>query len=41
MGLSTRSDDSMWRDRAIAETAAAIMHSFRQAGMGMVNHHSE
>jgi nitric oxide synthase oxygenase domain/subunit len=24
----------MWKDRAIVEVTAAVMHSFREAGMG-------
>jgi nitric oxide synthase oxygenase domain/subunit len=35
LGLDTKSDSSMWRDRAIVELDVAVMHSFREAGMGM------
>jgi nitric-oxide synthase len=35
LGLDTKSDASMWRDRAIVELDVAVMHSFREAGMGV------
>ncbi len=34
MNLDITDDASMWRDRAIVELDVAVMHSFRQAGMG-------
>jgi nitric-oxide synthase len=34
LGLETRSNPSMWKDRAIVEMTVAVMHSFRNAGMG-------
>ena len=34
LGLDTKSDATMWRDRAIVEVDVAVMHSFREAGMG-------
>ena len=34
LGLETRNDTTMWRDRAIVEIDVAVMHSFREAGMG-------
>eukprot|EP00775_Hariotina_reticulata_P010070 gene10070-10225_t len=40
LGLDTRSNASMWKDRAIVEMTVAVMHSFRKAGMGMVDHHT-
>jgi nitric-oxide synthase len=39
MGLDTRSDRSLWRDRAILELVAAVIHSFDQAGVSMIDHH--
>lgn len=40
LGFDTRSEGCMWRDRAMTEAAVAVMHSFRQAGLGMVDHHT-
>ncbi|KAG2495439.1 hypothetical protein HYH03_006385 [Edaphochlamys debaryana] len=40
LGLSTKSDGNMWRDQAIVTVAQAVMHSFRSAGYGMVDHHT-
>lgn len=40
LGLDTRSDSSMWRDRVILEISVAVMHSFKEAGLGMVDHHT-
>lgn len=34
LGLDTRSDSSMWRDRVILEISVAVMHSFKEAGLG-------
>ncbi|PMB05121.1 nitric oxide synthase oxygenase [Fischerella thermalis CCMEE 5273] len=41
MGLDTRYDHSLWRDRAIVELNVAVLYSFRRAGVTMVDHHSE
>jgi nitric-oxide synthase len=40
MGLDTRREDSLWRDRALVELNVAVLHSFRQAGVKMVDHHT-
>lgn len=40
MGLDTKNNASMWRDKTIVEITLAVMHSFREAGMGMVDHHT-
>ena len=34
LGLDTKNEASLWRDRAIVEIDVAVMHSFREAGMG-------
>jgi nitric oxide synthase oxygenase domain/subunit len=34
LGLEPNNNSTMWKDRAIVEVTAAIMHSFREAGMG-------
>ncbi|MBU7585419.1 MAG: nitric oxide synthase oxygenase [Nostoc sp. TH1S01] len=41
MGLDTRYDHTLWRDRAIVELNVAVLYSFRRAGVTMVDHHSE
>ena len=35
-----RSQDPFWRDRALIELTAAVLHSFRLAGVTMVDHHT-
>lgn len=34
LGLDTKSDSNMWRDRVMVEVTVAVMHSFKEAGMG-------
>lgn len=34
LGLDTKSNAKMWRDRAMVEVSVAVMQSFREAGMG-------
>ena len=33
-------DDPLWKDRALTELNAAVLHSYRQAGITIVDHHS-
>ena len=40
LGLNTRSSTNLWRDRALVELNVAVLHSFRAAGVRMVDHHS-
>jgi nitric-oxide synthase len=40
LGLDTRSSTNLWRDRALVELNVAVLHSFRAAGVRMVDHHS-
>jgi nitric-oxide synthase len=40
LGLSTRSSTNLWRDRALVELNVAVLHSFRTAGVNVVDHHS-
>ena len=40
MGLDVRSRQSLWRDRAMVELNAAVLHSFRTAGVSIVDHHT-
>lgn len=41
MALDTRYDHTLWRDRAIVELNVAVLHSFKQAGVQMSDHHTE
>jgi nitric-oxide synthase len=40
MDPAMRSKDPFWRDRALVELCAAVLHSFRQAGVTIVDHHA-
>jgi nitric-oxide synthase, bacterial len=40
MGLSLKSKLSLWKDRALVELNAAVLHSFAKHGVSMVDHHS-
>jgi nitric-oxide synthase len=40
MGLDTSTDRSLWRDRALIEMNAAVLHSFATDGVSMVDHHT-
>lgn len=40
MGLDTRKSDSLWRDRAILELNSAVLYSFREDGVTIVDHHT-
>ena len=40
MDPAMRSRDPFWRDRAMVELCAAVLYSFRQAGVTMVDHHA-
>lgn len=40
MGLDTRKSDSLWPDRAIIELNSAVLYSFRNAGVTIVDHHT-
>jgi len=35
-----RSRDPFWRDRALVELTTAVLHSYRRAGVTMVDHHT-
>jgi nitric-oxide synthase, bacterial len=41
MGLSTTSDRTLWKDRAMTELNLAVLHSFGMAGVTIADHHSE
>lgn len=40
MDSSMRAKDPFWRDRVLVELCAAVLHSFRQAGVTIVDHHA-
>ncbi|WP_072690924.1 nitric oxide synthase oxygenase [Rhodococcus marinonascens] len=40
LGLDMRSERTLWRDRALVELNRAVIHSYRCAGVVMVDHHS-
>ncbi|HXZ72104.1 MAG TPA: nitric oxide synthase oxygenase, partial [Streptosporangiaceae bacterium] len=41
MGLSTASDRTLWKDKAMTELNLAVLHSFGTAGVTISDHHSE
>jgi len=41
MGLSTETERTLWRDRALVELTIAVQHSFDAAGVTMTDHHTE
>jgi nitric-oxide synthase len=40
LGLDTRSERSLWRDRAVVELNVAVLYSYEQAGVRMADHHT-
>ncbi|RWS27828.1 nitric oxide synthase: inducible-like isoform X1, partial [Leptotrombidium deliense] len=40
MGLDTRSNSTLWKDFALLEIHAAVLHSFQQQGVTIVDHHT-
>lgn len=40
LGLETTDDRTLWRDRALVELNVAVLHSFRDAGITISDHHS-
>jgi nitric-oxide synthase len=41
MGLSTATDRSLWKDKALTELNLAVLHSFDAAGVAITDHHTE
>jgi len=39
IGLDTKNDNSLWKDRAILELNRAVLHSFEKAGVPISSHH--
>ncbi|SFA89187.1 nitric-oxide synthase [Cohnella sp. OV330] len=40
LGLDTSSNATLWKDRALVELNAAVLHSYRLAGVTIVDHHT-
>lgn len=40
-GLDTRSDRTLWRDRALVELNLAVIHSYELYGVTLADHHTE
>lgn len=40
MGLDTRRNASLWKDRALVEINVAVLHSFKEAGVTIIDHHT-
>ena len=41
MGLSTASDRTLWKDKAMTELNLAVLHSYAVAGVTISDHHTE
>lgn len=40
MGISTSSNASLWKDRALVELNRAVLHSYHEDGVSIVDHHT-
>ena len=40
MELNTKSNASLWKDRALVELNVAVLHSFKEDGVSIVDHHT-
>ena len=40
IGLDRSSNTTLWKDRALLELNRAVLHSFKQAGVSIVDHHT-
>lgn len=40
MGLDTSRNATLWKDKALAELNIAVLHSYKQAGVSIVDHHT-
>lgn len=41
MGLNTKQNYSLWKDRALVELNTAVLYSFQEAGVRITDHHTE
>lgn len=40
MGLDQSRDSTLWKDKALVELNVAVLHSFKKAGVSIVDHHT-
>lgn len=40
MGLATDSNTTLWKDKALVELNLAVLHSYKEAGVSIVDHHT-
>ncbi|MGG1659078.1 nitric oxide synthase oxygenase [Brevibacillus sp. NRS-1366] len=40
MGLDTKREATLWRDKALVELNVAVLHSFKEHGVSIVDHHT-
>lgn len=40
MGLDTYTPISLWKDKALVEANVAVLHSFREKNVTIVDHHT-
>jgi nitric-oxide synthase, bacterial len=40
MGLDRRTDRTLWKDKALVELNVAVLHSYRAAGVTIIDHHA-
>jgi nitric-oxide synthase len=40
MGLESKKESSLWRDKALVELNIAVLHSFKEDGVTIVDHHT-
>ena len=40
LGIDTKNNASLWKDRTVVETNIAVLHSFQSLGITIVDHHT-
>ncbi|MFP3514162.1 nitric oxide synthase oxygenase, partial [Peribacillus sp. SIMBA_075] len=40
MGLDTSREATLWKDKALVELNVAVLHSFKEQGVSIVDHHT-
>lgn len=40
IGLNTKTNVTLWKDRALVELNIAVLHSYKEAGVSIVDHHT-
>lgn len=41
LGVETKNNVTLWRDRVATEISQAVLHSFTKAGVTLVDHHTQ